>query len=270
MKTHAALFMVLCLFLGAVSPRPPYPPLPNKRYAILVVGHQEDGTKKAMSEMDSIAKLFEKNGIGLYRFYDAAASWHKIIKIAPRCHFFVYSGHGTRLGSDGNPGGLCLTSTISSQHIQENLQLKDHALVLFKSVCMGAGSSASDTSDIGLTEAKNRVANYALPFLNIGAAAYYANNYTTGVQGFLGDFLGGMSLGAAFANQVYYSLTVELDEPYEFDHTKRISIASSPGGSKYVLTTYVNGQKIIKEGISPRGYDMAYVGKPDFSLRDME
>ncbi|MBI3143508.1 MAG: hypothetical protein HYZ16_11840 [Bacteroidetes bacterium] len=269
MKAQAVLLLAICLFSAASFPKPAHL-VHNKRYALLVVGHQEDGTAKAMSEMDSIAKLFEKNGIGVFTFYDATATWEKIVKAAPKCHFFVYSGHGTRLGSDGSPGGLCITSRISSSYIQENLRLKENALVLFKSVCMGAGSSAGDTADIGLTEAKNRVAHYAQPFMAIGAAGYYANNYSGGVHGFIVDFLGGMTMGDAFAQSVYASLSIELDEPYEFDKAKRICLSSSPGGNKYVLTTYANGKKTTKEGISPKGYDIAYVGNPNFSVSDME
>lgn len=49
-------------------------------------------------------------------------------------------------------------------------------MVIFKSVCGGAGFSADDRIDIGTDEAKKRVCSYASPFFKIGSAAYYANN----------------------------------------------------------------------------------------------
>jgi hypothetical protein len=50
-------------------------------------------------------------------------------------------------------------------------------LVLLKGACGAAGSSMTDTCDIGIREAGHRVTDYARPFISSGVACYYANNW---------------------------------------------------------------------------------------------
>lgn len=238
--------------------------------AILIVGNQEDGTEGEMEEMDKIANLFKENGVLVYKFYDDKADWNEIVKTAKDCNFLVYSGHGSTMGENGNAGGLCINSMVSSAELVKDLKLKDNALVIFKSVCYGAGSSADDDKDIGIKEAKKRVTNYAYPFFEIGAAAYYANNFGSGVYNFLEDFLSGAALKQAYLNSTKIWAEVEFEEVFSKDNTKFISIASRQGGGTATRTTYINGVKKVEEIESPKGYEIAYVGKADFSIRDMD
>ena len=238
-------------------------------HALLVVGHQEDGTGKAIARMNEIARLLEENKVVVHKFYDDQAIWNNIIKIAPRCSFFVYSGHGSNLGIDGETGGLCLTSMISTSILIKHLKLKNNALVVFQSVCRGAGSSAGDIDNIGLPEAKKRVTNYAYPFLEIGAQAYYANNFVRGALGFLKDFFTGISLKEAYVTSARGWTTIEFEESFKKDTIKSISIASIPGGGISTMTTYTNGVKKVEDFNTPKSYEIAYVGKKDFSISDM-
>jgi hypothetical protein len=237
--------------------------------AILIVGHQEDRTKGAIEKMDEIANLFLKKGVLVYKFYDKKADWNEIIKVAKNCNFLLYSGHGSTMGKDGNVGGICINSMISSFELMKNLRLKENALVIFKSVCNGAGSSAGDDNDIGITEAKKRVAYYAYPFFEIGASAYYANNFGNGVYDFLDDFLSGITLKQAYLNSTKTWTNVEFEEVFSRDNTKSFSIASRPGGGTATRTTYTNGVKKVEQVKSPKGYKIAYVGKIGFSIIDM-
>ena len=99
---------------------------------------------------------------------------------------------------DGKYGGLDLNKAISSEDIVNDLKLRSNAIIIFKSVCGGAGSSASDDGDIGIKKAIERVSDYSRPFLNIGASAYYANNFGEGCLSFLNDFFSFLSWETLF------------------------------------------------------------------------
>ncbi len=237
--------------------------------AILIVGHQEEGTREAIEDMNEIANLFSKKGVSVYKFYDKEADWNEIVRIARYCNFFVYSGHGSKMGENGNVGGICVNSMVSSSELMSSLRLKEGALVIFKSVCNGAGSSAGDDNNIGITEAKKRVTHYAYPFFEIGASAYYANNFGNGVYNFLNDFLSGVYLKEAYINSTDTWTNIEFEEYFSRDQTKSFSIASSPGGGTATRTTYTNGIKKVEQITNPKSYDISYVGKKDFSILDM-
>ena len=243
---------------------------PEGLHAILIVGHQEDGTGKAMKDMDKIADVFLENEISVHKFYDDEASWDEIVATAKECSFFVYSGHGSNMGEDGNAGGICINSMVSSSRLMNQLRLKDNSLVIFKSVCNGAGSSAGDDNDIGITEAKKRVTYYAYPFFEIGASAYYANNFGNGVYDFLSDFLSGVTLKQSYLNSTETWTNVEFEESFSRDTAKSFSIASTPGGGTATRTTYTNGVKKVEQVKSHKGYKIAYVGEPGFSIINMK
>lgn len=237
--------------------------------AILIVGHQESLTKMAIEDMNKIANLFSEKGVVVYKFYDEKADWNQIIKVAKNCNFFIYSGHGSRMGENGNAGGICINSMVSSSELMKTLRLKENALVVFQSVCNGAGSSASDEFDIGIAEAKKRVTYYAYPFLEIGASAYYANNFWNGAYDFLNDFLSGITLKEAYLNSKSSWTNVEFEEVFSKDKTKSFSIASLPEEESQTSTSYTNDNKKVKKVKLHKRYSVAYVGKPGFSIIDM-
>jgi hypothetical protein len=237
--------------------------------ALLIVGHQEDGTSSAINDMNKIAAVFEQHGIQVYKFYDSRASWNDIKSVAPNCNFLVYSGHGSTMGENGESGGLCINQMVSTAEMLSELRLKTNSMVLFKSVCRGAGSSAGDLGDIGISEAIKRVTSYSNPFFKIGAMAYYANNYGGGVEGFLKNFLAKESLSNCFTQSAELWTDIECDKSFTKDATKRIGIASSAGGGTSTVTTYHNGVKTVKEVENAKSYDIAYVGAAGFSITAM-
>ncbi|MFM7730210.1 MAG: hypothetical protein ACKO6L_04145 [Flavobacteriales bacterium] len=238
--------------------------------ALLIVGSQEDGTQSSMEGMDDIADLFKEHGIQVYRFYDQQADWEAITRVAPECSFLVYDGHGSTMGDGGKAGGLCINTMVSSSRIRESLRLHAHALVMFQSVCYGAGSSASDDDDIGILEAKDRVSNYAQTFLDVGADGYYANNYVGGVYFFLQDFLEGISLKEAYQQSVHSYSHIEFEDISKGQPRSYFSIASSPGGGYATRTTYTNGVKKVEQIPSVKDYDIACMGTLDLDVRDLK
>jgi hypothetical protein len=151
--------------------------------AVLIVGHQEDLTEWAIETMNEIADFLDQKGVVVHKFYDDEAIWDDIVVAATGANFFIYGGHGSHLGKNGGAGGICVEPTVGPTKMMKELKLHANALVVFKSVCSGAGSSAGDDTDIGIIEARKRITDYSNPFFEIGASAYYANNVTRNLQG---------------------------------------------------------------------------------------
>ena len=237
--------------------------------AVIIVGDQQDGTVSAIKEMEEIHSFFKSKNVIVQTFYHPKTSWKDLVKASKDASFFVYSGHGMSW-PDGKYGGLDLDEAISSEDIMNDLQLKSNAIIIFKSVCGGAGSSASDDGDIGIKKAIERVSDYSKPFLSIGASAYYANNFGEGCLSFLNDFFEGKIIKECFDNSIGWSAKLHIDKYYRYDNTKSISIAGSKGEGMVTLTTYDNGNKTTKKVPNTKSYSLAYVANSRFSFSDLK
>jgi hypothetical protein len=95
-------------------------------------------------------------------------------------------------------GGLALTEgLISPDDLRSGLHLAPNAIVMLYG-CFTAGSSALDEGEITSQEAQRRVAQYSAPFLDVGAAVYYANWYGDAFQIFVRHLFQGLTLGQAY------------------------------------------------------------------------
>ena len=174
------------------------------------------------------------------------------------------------MGINGNTGGLCLNQMITTKQIMEELQLKKNAMVLFKSVCGGAGSSASDESDIGIEEANTRVSDYAQPFFSIGAACYYAGNFDNSCVLFLTAFLDGKTVKECYQKTINYTnVKIEISKPYSIDNKKKITISSTKNSGMTTLISYVDDVRTVKKFPAFKEYDNAYVANPDFTIAEL-
>jgi hypothetical protein len=238
--------------------------------AVLVVGNIEENTKTAIREMDSLALIFTYNKVKVTKFYDVNTNWEDIKAAAKTASFFVYAGHGSNLGINGATGGLCLKEYIYTKQILEELQLKKNAMVLFKSVCGGAGSSADDYKDIGIEEATQRVIDYSYPFFSIGASCYYADNFVGGVDLFMKEFFKGNSIAECYKATSGYDVTnPQYKKTFPFDSKKQIFISSHIMTGITTQSSYVNGKKTVKKIKSFKSYDIALVGNTSYSLKDL-
>jgi hypothetical protein len=238
--------------------------------AVLVVGNTEESTKSAMSQMDTLANIFIKNGVKVTKFYDKNTNWESIKTAAKTATFFVYAGHGSNLGINGVTGGLCLNEFINTKQILDEFRLKKNALVLFKSVCGGAGSSADDTNDIGIEEAAKRVTDYSQPFFSVGASCYYADNFDGGVNLFLNEFFKGRSIAECYKATSGYDVTnPEYKKTFAYDNKKEIFISSHISSGITTQYSYVNGKKKVKKYQSFKSYDIALVGNTNFNMKDL-
>ena len=238
--------------------------------AVLVVGNTEEGTASSIKKMNEVALIFEKQGIKVTKFYNKNTNWEAIKMAAKTASFFVYSGHGSTMGINGNTGGLCLNKMITTEQILKELQFKKNAVVLFKSVCGGAGSSAADSKDIGIEEAITRVSDYAQPFFTIGAACYYADNYDGGINLFLKNFFLGKTLGECYEITTKESMVFhEIAKPFILDTKKQIAISSDIQNGMTTQYIFTNGTTTYKKIPSFKNYDIAFVGNPNFKIADL-
>ena len=233
--------------------------------AVLIVGDQQDGTSLAIDEMEVLHTFFKSKNINVKTFYHPNTSWKDIVRVSKDASFFVYSGHGMSW-PDGKYGGLDLDEAISSDDILNDLKLRSNSIVIFKSVCGGAGSSASDYGDIGIKKAIERVSDYSRPFFSIGASSYYANNIGEGCLSFLNDFFEGKTMKECFDNSIGWLAKLEVDQIYRYDKNKSIAVASCDWGGTVTKTSYVNGVKSVREVPATKGYDIAYVANSKYSI----
>jgi len=142
--------------------------------AVIVVGND---AKDFIQEEKNVAQFLKELGVEVIELYTPNCKWEDVKKASVDANIFIYAGHGLTIGEE-KQGTLYLNEgIIEGPSLIEGLKLHKNALVLFNHACSSAGSSAADDNDIGITEATKRVEDYAKPFVKIGAACYYANNY---------------------------------------------------------------------------------------------
>ena len=237
-------------------------PEENKLKAILVVGPVEDSTPDFIESMEKINDFLKSQGVITYTFYDTNTQWDKITAASKGANIFIYSGHGN--GSNN----LCLTNHqfISRAQIITDLKLSKNAVVIFKSVCYGAGSSAGDTEDIGVQEAEKRVGNYAELFLSQGAACYYANNEVSGALNFLTDIFSGKTAKESYKPYNRFLEKLEFMKTWERDKDYEIILSSADVSGPITHTSYFNGQKTVELVEGFKQYDKAMIAKHHFNI----
>lgn len=215
----------------------------DKLKAVIIVGDLQDRTVSAIKEMEEIHSFFKSKNMIVKTFYHPKTSWKEIISASKDASIFVYCGHGISW-TGGKYGGLDLDRAISSEDILNDLKLKDNAIVIFQSVCGGAGSSASDDGDIGIKKALERVSDYSMPFLKIGASAYFSDNFRNGCLSFLNNFFEGKTIKECFDNSLGWSAKLESNGCLSIIYTN-LTVGSSLNSSitqvGSVLESTVNG-----------------------------
>jgi hypothetical protein len=222
----------------------------KKLKVVIVVGHAEASTIENINEQKILATHLRSKGIQVIEIYPPN-NWKMLIKETKGAHILIYSGHGSTAG-DNNTGGICLDDNISSANdIRRDLKLHKNALVLFNHVCRGAGSSALDIGDIGVSEAAQRVINYSRPFFDIGAGVYYANNLCDSGLKFFNELLSGKSIEQIYINETnYYGFNIDLRIPSTNNMNNEIAISSAMYGNL-------------------KNYSIAFAGNPCFTIWDL-
>lgn len=172
--------------------------------AVLIVGpiDGDNGswTNQEKNNMELAAAELEANGVTVHRFYAPNNDWEQIKLAADGAHFLFYRGHGVYWSPMPHPtvGGFALANRfVSSDDIRQDLHLATNSIVMLYG-CFTAGGSSLDKTDIGIEEAKRRVAQYADPFFDVGAAGYYADWFGSAFQMFVRYLFQGQTLGQAY------------------------------------------------------------------------
>lgn len=241
--------------------------------AIIIVGPvDKEWDKNSIEKQKKNAKYLRDLGVKVFEFYPPNDKWESIVEASEGAHILIYSGHGSNQGINYNIGGLCLTKNIyHAQDILDEFKLHKNALILFNSVCGAAGSSADDNGDIGKNEAIKRVSEYAYPFYKLNAGAYYANNYEDCLIPFLESFFKHKNIKSIYKTQASLWQKIEEYRKYSYDPQFEVAVASKAGTNEMV-TRYVstNNGAWKEEKIKDfKSYDVAYVGKPNFTVVDL-
>ena len=176
--------------------------------AVLVVG-PIDGptgvvTKQEIANMELAAARLSANGVQVLKFYTPNDNWANIVAAANGAHFLMYRGHGLNWNPNDwvtpTVGGFSLTEKMfSSADIKRDFRLAPNAIVMLYG-CFTTGSSTTDPSPISQEEARRRTSQYSQPFIELGAAGYYANWYGNAFGKFVDNLFAGQTLGDAFKN----------------------------------------------------------------------
>jgi hypothetical protein len=228
-------------------------PLPNQKTAVLIVGN--DAQSHAVGHLNSLASIFQANGIFVYKFYYPNARWSDIKAKANNCSFFIYTGHGFGNGGlDGEFGGLYINEFVMAQDIVDGIQFKYKPLIIYLNACGSHGTSAGDPADIGIMEANKRISDTALPFFMVGAGGYFATSSL--ISGFLENFLAGKSLNTCFRIHA---------EPWEDVLINKPIISKNALNNKYIgISSYAYDDQAIV-----RRYSTAYVGPLHYTLQSI-
>ena len=236
--------------------------------AILILGEGDDKQEEILY-FNKIADLLDLNGWEVIKCYDNI-TWEEVTLKGENANVLIYQGHGIYWKDDGY-GGFDLKNNVSRSDVRLDLNLNPEALILFQSVCGGAGSSAGDNEDIGIAEAKKRIINFSEPFFFSGAGAYFAINTKNGVFDFLTEFLNGETIDSIFNNSLSVFYNKEINEIFKDD--KVISIASSDWGGEFTRThtEWNNGKKTTTIEVLPsfKKYNIAYISNPNFNILDL-
>ncbi len=221
--------------------------------AVLLVGPIDgddgDWTHGEKANMDLAAAELEANGVTVHKFYTPDNDWTQITAASRGAHFLLYRGHGVYKGQMPHPtvGGFNLKDgVITPEQIRADLQLAPNAIVMLYG-CFTAGSASSDEEPITSTEAQRRVAEYARPFIDIGAAGYYANWHGDAFQMFVRALFAGQTLQQTYETYFDYNQTTVEHYIYPADAARVIWLDKD-----------VHGDMLQ--------YNHAFIGQPDQTL----
>jgi hypothetical protein len=220
--------------------------------AVCLVGpfDGDDGprTTEQKAYMDLAAAELQAHGVTVHKFYTPNTDWNAIKAAAQGAHFLLYRGHGVGWPTDPmSVGGFYLNYFVSPDQIRRDLHLAPNAIVMLLG-CFTAGSAGSDP-ELSSQEAQCRVAQYSRPFLDIGAAGYYANQRSQGFQMFVRYLFQGQTLGQAY--QSFWDFDPGTFERYNHPHYPDRALWLDKGTWHHVL------------------YNNAFVGWPERTLAQL-
>ena len=204
--------------------------------------------------LEAIKKFLRQYQINYFE-NQAYHTWQDIADACNGAHILIYAGHGNDWGSDPRSFGLTFDfGTHGKKTLKDDLKLHKNALVIFNFACFSAGSSESDTSDIGPDECLRRVTEYSKSFIRSENMVYFSSNYNSSTVFLLDYLFRGENMQKIFDSQAYYfTAHFELSSVYENFPSMKVITTS---------TTCLD-----KNDNFTRTYNLAMVSKPDYTIR---
>lgn len=243
-----------------LNEEPPQIVMPGLK-AVLIVGpingDASDWTLSEIANMKLAAAALESHGVTVYRFYTPINDWEQIKQAAAGAQFLLYRGHGVKWsGTPELVGGVALKDLaregqellIAPDRIRSELRLARNAIVMLYG-CYTTGS-AGDEGQITGSEAQRRVAQYSAPFIDAGAAGYFANWYGDAFQKWVDLLFEGKTLG-------------EVYQGYQDTHIQTVEKTTHPDYPALAMWLDSDIQSNLKL------YNNAFVGKASARLIDL-
>ena len=185
---------------------------------VIIVGPVAGTTASYRSDADAAATEALKYTSNVVRIYSPNATWDVVKPALQGASIVIYMGHGNGFPSpysttlqpdrqDGlglNPtagGDDSTTKYWGEKYIASDVRLAPNAVVLLGHLCYASGSSEPGKAEPTLTQAKQRVDNFAAGFLAAGARAVIAEAYGGAAAGYVGSlFTAHSTLGTIWAN----------------------------------------------------------------------
>ncbi|TAH19660.1 MAG: hypothetical protein EAZ08_08145 [Cytophagales bacterium] len=229
--------------------------IPNLKAVLLgapIDGDNGTWTKSEIANLKKASAMLQQNGVEVHEFYTPNNNWAEIKKAAEGAHFLLYRGHGVYDGSTPPKwvGGFSLKDKFASaEDVMKDLKLAKGAIVMLYG-CFTAGNAGSDIGKIDAKEAERRVAMYSKPFMEMGAAAYYANWFGDAFEKYVSLLFEGKTMGDAYKN-------------YTDFNAQTVKYAKHPNLS----TTDMWIDHDVWDGKT--AYNNAFVGNPNESLTSL-
>jgi hypothetical protein len=196
-------------------PQPSVIPASTAPKAVVIVGPVGSYTQNYINEAEQAAQVLEANGFQVERLYHPNATWDAVKEKMPGARVVVYEGHGS------TSYGFALTIDI-----KDNIALAPGAVVILSHACYSAGQSYEDSTPVSSSVARERVQNYARTFLDIGAIAYFANNYYYAAEGYLNVMFNNLdqTMDYVFKNGGYYGYNGKPLLTFSYDYNPDYSV----------------------------------------------
>ena len=189
-----ALVAVAVLLLGGVGPvaaRTDPPRATTK--VVVIVGPAGAATAAYRRIADETVAAASKLTSNVVRVYSPDATWERVKAALQGASVVVYLGHGngwpsiyrdalyppTQNGFGLNPhaGAADSHQYFGEDRIAAEIKLAPNAVVVFSHLCYASGNTEPGLAEGTLTQAQQRVDNYAAGFLKAGAGAVIADAY---------------------------------------------------------------------------------------------
>lgn len=255
--------------------------------AVLVVGPIDPpgntATRQEIANMELAANSLIAHGVQVVRLYTPNDTWASLVANAQGANFLLYRGHGLYWGSawpTPTVGGFELTERMyTSDDIKRDLKLAPNAIVMLYA-CLATGSSTTDSGAISQAEARRRVSQYSQPFLDLGAAGYYADWFGDAFQVYIDNLFSGKTLGDSFKNYHDYDpaaavttthLTyTSLPEILSWDNWNPYPIAAPQYNSTFVGQSSKTLWDLFTPALTLSANSITYIAKPNTSPKTYE